>query len=204
MACRRGGRQFAPHGHDFPGAARRARDVSAPATILTTPRLVLREISPDDDAPFILALLNEPSFLEFIGDRGVRTLDDARRYITEGPVASYARHGFGLWLVSLQEGGEKIGMCGLLKRDALEDVDIGFAYLPAYWSRGYGIEAARAVLAHGRQVLGIPRIVAITAPHNEASGRLLERLGLRCERIVHLPGHAQESRLFVPADATEG
>lgn len=151
--------------------------------ILDTARLRLREIN-DADAPFILELLNEPSFIRNIGDRGVRTFEDAREYIRKGPVASYAINGFGLWLVELQATGEPIGMCGLLRRAVLDAPDIGFAFLPAHQSRGYGFESATAVLAHAREVLRLPRVVAIVNADNEVSTRLLEKLGLSFERMV--------------------
>ena len=124
--------------------------------VLETPRLVLRWVT-TDDAPFIHELLNEPSFIQFIGDKGVRTLDDARNYILTGPVASYQRFGFGLYLVLLKETGAPIGMCGLLKRDTLPDVDVGYALRPAFWLQGYAYEAALAVLAHGREAFGETR-----------------------------------------------
>lgn len=151
--------------------------------VLTTPRLEIREIV-EGDAPFILELLNEPSFIRNIGDRGVRTLDDAREYIRKGPAASYATHGFGLWLVELQVGHVPIGMCGLLKRDVLDDVDIGFAYLPAFQSKGYGFEAGRGVLDHARDVLHLSTVVAIVNADNDVSARLLEKLGMTFERMV--------------------
>ena len=153
--------------------------------ISLTERLILRRMTADD-APFILELVNEPSFLEFIGDKGVRTLDDARHYILTGPVASYDRYGFGLYLVLLKAGEVPIGTCGLLKRDTLPDVDIGYALRPAFWGQGYAFEAASAVLAHGREVFGLRRIVAITTPANLASKALLEKLGLRYERTLSL------------------
>ena len=166
-------------------------------TILETRRLTLRLIAAED-AAFILKLLNEPSFLRFIGDRGVRNLDDARAYIEKGPITSYERHGLGLWLVQLREGGTPIGMCGLLKRDNLDDIDIGFAYLPEYWGQGYGYEAAAAVMDHGRRVLGIPRIVAIVSPDNAGSIRLLEKIGLMFERNIDFHGEGRETSLYVP------
>ncbi len=167
-------------------------------TVLETERLSLRLIA-DSDAAFILQLLNEPSFLRFIGDRGVRNLDDARAYIENGPVASYARHGFGLWLAQRREDGATIGMCGLLKRDTLDDVDIGFAYLPAYWGRGYAFEAAAAVMAHGSRALGIARIVAIVSPDNAGSIRVLEKIGLAFERKLDINGDGRETSLYAPA-----
>jgi RimJ/RimL family protein N-acetyltransferase len=149
-----------------------------------------------DDAEFILRLLNEPSWLRFIGDRGVRTLQDARDYILTGPVEMYARLGFGLYLVELKEGGSPIGICGLIKRDFLDDVDIGFAFLPEYWGQGYAYESASAVMAYGQRVLGLKRIVAITASDNHSSARLLEKLGLRFEGLVRYPDDGLNIRLF--------
>jgi RimJ/RimL family protein N-acetyltransferase len=163
--------------------------------ILETDRLILRCLS-TDDAEFILGLVNEPSWLHFIGDRGVRTIEDARGYILKGPVEMYARLGFGIYLVELKEGGTPIGTCGLIKRDYLEDVDIGFAFLPNYWAKGYAYESASAVMAYGKDVLGLKRIVAITTSDNHSSARLLEKLGLRFERMMKLPGDDQELRLF--------
>src|SRR6266498_1520901 len=134
--------------------------------VLETERLTLRRIGVSD-AGFMLDLLNEPSFLLHIGDKGVRTEDDARRYIQDGPRASYERFGFGPYLVQLRDGGEPIGISGLLKREGLEDADLGFALLPRLWSRGYGLESASAVLAHERKRLGLRRVVAITSLDNE-------------------------------------
>jgi RimJ/RimL family protein N-acetyltransferase len=164
--------------------------------VLETDRLVLRWLSADD-AEFILELLNDPAFLRFIGDKGVRTLEDARNYIWNGPVDMYARLGFGLYRVGLKEGSVPIGMCGLIKRDGLDDVDIGFAFLPQFRAQGYAYEAAAAVMAYGKDVLCLKRIVAITSTDNYASGRLLEKLGLRFERMIRLSADAEEVRLFV-------
>ena len=163
--------------------------------VLETDRLVLRWLS-TDDAEFILELLNQPSFLRFIGDKGVRTLENARGYILNGPVDMYNRLGFGLYLTELKEGGVPVGICGLIKRDALEDVDIGFAFLPKFWAEGYAYESTSAVMAYGKDVLGLKRIVAITSPDNHASARLLEKLGLRFERMIRLAEDANEVRLF--------
>ena len=163
--------------------------------VLKTDRLVLRRLC-TDDAPFILALVNDPSWLRFIGDRGVRTLEDARNYISSGPIAMYDRLGFGLYLVELKTGRAPIGICGLLKRDPLEDVDIGFAFLPEFRARGLAYEAASATMHYAKSVLGLGRIVAITMPENHAAARLLEKLGLRFERMVRLPDDSQELQLF--------
>ncbi len=163
--------------------------------VLETNRVILRWISPDD-AEFILGLLNEPSWLRFIGDRGVRTLEDARGYILKGPVEMYARYGFGLYVVELKENGSPIGICGLIKRDFLDDVDVGFAFLPHYWQQGYGYESASAVIAYGTGVIGLKRIVAITALDNHSSARLLEKLGLRFEQMISYPDDGADVRLF--------
>jgi RimJ/RimL family protein N-acetyltransferase len=153
--------------------------------IIETERLNLRQLTAQD-AEFILELLNEPSFIRNIGDKGVRTIEDARLYILNGPRASYERFGFGLYLVELKESGESIGICGLVKRESLADVDVGFAFLPRFWSKGYAFESAAAVKAHGLETLGIPRIVAIVNPSNEGSIRVLEKIGLKYERMVRV------------------
>jgi RimJ/RimL family protein N-acetyltransferase len=163
--------------------------------VLETARLILRRLS-TDDADFMLELLNQSSFLRYIGDKGVRTSEDAIRYIQTGPIASYERFGFGLYLVELKETGAPIGMCGLLKRDSLPDVDVGFAFLPDYWSQGFAFESAAAVMNYGREALGLRRIVAITSLDNLASIKLLEKLGLRFEGLIKLSEDQPEVKLF--------
>jgi RimJ/RimL family protein N-acetyltransferase len=143
---------------------------------METERLLLRRFTLDD-AAFALRLLNEPSFIQNIGDRGVRNLEQAVGYLTDGPMASYARHGHGLELVALKESLRPIGMCGLLKRDAFPDVDIGYAFLPEFWSQGYAREAVAATLLHGKQTLGLARVLAFVSPGNAPSIRLLEKFG---------------------------
>ena len=162
--------------------------------VFETERLSLRQFTADD-APFILELVNEPSFIQNIGDRGVRTLSDAVRYIEAGPISSYARNGFGLYLVTLKESGESIGMCGLIKRDALDDVDIGYAYLPKFWSKGYAVESALAVKEQARN-LGLKRLVAIVDPANTGSIRVLEKLGLVFEKMIKLSADDIELKFF--------
>jgi RimJ/RimL family protein N-acetyltransferase len=163
--------------------------------ILETERLVLRELCAGD-AEFILQLVNEPAWLQYIGDKGIRTVEAAREYIQKGPVPMYARFGFGLWLVELKQQTVPIGICGLIKRETLEDVDIGFAFLTSYWRKGYGFESASATLAHGRKVFGLKRIVAIMSPDNYSSHCLLEKLGFRFERLVRLSSNAPEIKLY--------
>ncbi|HBB97696.1 MAG TPA: GNAT family N-acetyltransferase [Blastocatellia bacterium] len=164
--------------------------------ILETKRLRLRHLAPDIDAEFILELLNDPSFIRYIGDKGVRDLDAARRYIVDGPVKSYEAHGFGLYLVELKMNQTPIGICGVLKRETLPDPDIGFAFLPAYWNQGYACESAVAVMDHARETLKLARVLAITSPDNEASGKLLNKIGLRFDRLVKLTEDAPEIKLF--------
>lgn len=170
--------------------------VAAGQEILRTERLVLRQQTLDD-APFVLRLLNEPSWLRYIGDRGVRTLPDASRYIREGALRMYREHGLGLYRVELVTTGEPIGLCGLLRRETLDHPDLGFALLPAYWGHGYAREAAAAVLDDARERLGVKRIVAITSIDNDASGRLLQRLGFRHEGVTRLGDDAEQLRLYV-------
>ena len=162
--------------------------------ILETKRLTLRQFT-SDDATFILELLNEPSFIQNIGDRGARSVSDAIKYIETGPVASYARNGFGLYLVELKESGESIGMCGLIKREALADVDIGYAFLPKFWSKGYAVESALAVKEQARS-LELKHLVAITDPSNIGSIRVLEKIGLTFEKMIKLSSDDIEHKLF--------
>jgi RimJ/RimL family protein N-acetyltransferase len=163
--------------------------------VFETDRLVVRRLTVED-APFILRLLNEPSFLEHIGDRGVRNLADAKQYLLSGPIASYDRYGFGLFLVELKESRTPIGICGLLKRDALDDVDIGFAFVPESWSKGYAFESTTATLAYAHDVQHLKRIVAITSSDNVASINLLVKLGFYFERMVLMPADKTEVKLF--------
>jgi len=167
--------------------------------VLTTPRLQLRELSAAD-APFIFELVNDPSWLRYIGDKSVRDVEAAQRYIEGGPMRMYAERGFGLWLVERREDGSPLGICGLVKREQLEDVDLGFAFLPRHWRRGYATESARAVLGHALGALGLTRIVAITSTDNAASARLLENLGFRLETMLHWPPQ-EPVRLYVFAGA---
>ena len=162
---------------------------------LTTPRLRLRPFTPLD-APYVLQALNEPSFVEHIGDRGVRTLDDAARWLRDGPLASYAANGFGLLAVEERAGGATIGMCGLVRRAGLPAVDLGYALLPAAWGRGYAEEAATAVRDEAHRVLGLGRLLAITSPENAPSIRVLLKLGFRAEGAVRLPGGERDLALY--------
>ena len=163
---------------------------------LRTERLQLRPLTVNDD-DFVLELLNEPSFLEHIGDKQVRTREDAKSYVELGPQASYAAHGFGLDCVELRSSGEPIGICGLLQREFLDDVDVGYAFLPRYWSRGYATEAVEAVMVDARDRLGLTRVAALVNGNNDSSIRLLGKLGFRFERMVSLHEGEQDVRLYV-------
>jgi len=154
--------------------------------VLETPRLALRRFTLED-APFVFELVNDPAWIEHIGDRKVRTLDDARGYIQK-TLAMYERAGFGLYVVLLKETGEPVGTCGLIRREGLSDPDIGFAFLPHGRGKGYALESAAAVLEYGRHTLGMKRIVAIVSAANLRSIRILEAIGLAYEGLVSLPG----------------
>ncbi|MEH6630069.1 MAG: GNAT family N-acetyltransferase [Halopseudomonas aestusnigri] len=166
-----------------------------PATILETDRLRLRELG-EADAPFILELLNEPSFIENIVDKGVRNLDQACDYINKGPVKSYRQNGFGLYLTELKELKTPIGMCGLIKREGLDHPDIGYALLPTFWSKGYAFESAAAMLEYAKTVLELPLVVGITSPDNVGSARVLEKIGLKFERMINLGGELSDTKYY--------
>lgn len=165
--------------------------------VIQTERLVLRQLELDD-AEFIVELLNEAAFLRFIGDKGVRTPDDARAYLRKGPMESYGLNGFGLYATCLLDG-TPVGICGLVKRDGLDDVDVGFAFLSRYCSQGYAVESASAVLTHARQVLRLRRIVAITSPDNWGSIAVLDKIGFKFARMIKLTEDGSELKLFGPA-----
>jgi [ribosomal protein S5]-alanine N-acetyltransferase len=162
---------------------------------LETDRLTLRRLE-FDDAPFLVGLLNQPSFLENIGDRGVRNVDDAHRYLREGPMAMYEKFGFGLWHVARRADGAAIGMCGLLRRDILPDADLGYAYLPEYWGQGYAFEAAQATLRHAAKTFGLGRVIGVVSAGNHRSIRILERLGMTFERMVSMRPNEPDVRLY--------
>ena len=174
---------------DTPTAA-----VSASEVILETERLRLRELH-EPDAPFILRLLNEPSWIRFIGNKTVHDLEGARAYI-ERTRKSYEAHGFGLWMVEKRGDGTPLGLCGLLKRDTLEHVDIGFALREGQQRCGYGLESSRAVMELARSRFGLERVVAIVSKDNEPSAALLERLGFRFERMIPWAATGEELKLF--------
>lgn len=154
-----------------------------------------------DDSDFILELLTDPDFIRFVGDRGVRTVDDARNYIASGPLDSYERLGFGLFLVEEKGAAVPVGICGLLRRPTLPEVDIGFAFLPEYRSRGYAYESASAVMRYAHGDLGVERVVAIASTGNAGSIRVLEKIGLRFDRMIRLSDETPEVGLYTEQPA---
>lgn len=168
------------------------------APVIDTPRLALRELH-DSDAAFIVQLLNDPAFLRHIGDRCVRSLDDARAYIAAGPADSYRRYGHGLYLTYLKQSEVPIGICGLVQRDYLDCPDLGFALLPQFRACGYTSEAARGIVDDARARLGLAQLLAITSLDNVASIRLLEKLGFVWQRRMRRPPADEELNVFALA-----
>lgn len=173
-----------------------ARSPHPPGAVrLTTARLVLRE--PDDgDLPFLLELLNDAGFIRFIADRGVRTLEQAREYLHGRLLPHFRMHGFGAFVVERRDDGERLGLCTLISRDTLPDVDIGYAFLARFTGQGYALEGSRALLDHARGTLGMARVIAIANQDNTRSARLLGKLGLRHEGRVRLEAETEELDLF--------
>lgn len=163
--------------------------------VLKTDRLILRRLT-IDDAEFIFALLNDPAWLRYIGDKNIKSIEDAASYIAKGPMVSYDRFGFGLYLVERKSDAAAIGICGLIQRDTLPDVDIGLAFLPDYRRQGYAFESSVAVLEHGRRDFGLKRIVALTAPDNDDSIRVLKKLGFQFEAFIAMSADGLPTRLF--------
>ena len=163
--------------------------------VIETERLNLREMS-EADAGFILEVLNDPGFVRYVGDRGVRTPEEAARYINERFVESYRQNGFGLWLAETKDEGKPAGICGLLNRGTLPGVEVGYAFLPPFRGKGYAFEAASAALRHARDTLGLPRLYAIVNPDNAISIRVLEKLGMKFERMFRLAAEESEVKLF--------
>ncbi len=163
--------------------------------VLKSARLILREVEPDD-APFVLELLNTTGFIANIGDRGVRTEAEARDYIVERVLGSYQTHGFGMWLVVQASTGLAMGLAGLVKRDGLDVPDVGYAFVPRAWGQGFAQEAAAAVLKHAIEVMGIPKLAAITSAENYASMAVLRKIGFTYQGMIQLPGIERESTHF--------
>jgi RimJ/RimL family protein N-acetyltransferase len=163
--------------------------------IFETDRLRVREFTPDD-AAFILALVNSPGWIKFIGDRNIKTIDQAKTYLKNGPIKSYHDNGFGLWLVETKDTITPLGMCGILKRETLDHPDLGFAFLPEYIGKGYGFEAATATVAFANEKLKLPTLAAITVPFNQKSIRLLEKVGMKFSKRMCLANNPEELLLY--------
>ncbi|AIY42312.1 Acetyltransferase [Collimonas arenae] len=163
--------------------------------VLETERLILRTLN-GDDAEFYLRLINQPAWLQFIGDRGIRTVEAARAAILSGPMTAQEKYGFSFYMTELKEDGQPMGICGLIKRETLDDVDIGYAFMPEFWGKGYALEAASAVLEYANRVCGLQRVVAITSPDNYSSIRLLEKMGLKFEKMLKLKNDDSDTKLF--------
>jgi ribosomal-protein-alanine N-acetyltransferase len=173
--------------------------VSSPALrVAETERLVLRELSAGD-AVFLCELLNDPSWLRNIGDRNVKTPQEAEQYIQEKFIGSYKALGFGMYLAELKDGGAPIGLCGLVKRDSLPDPDVGFALLPRFWNRGYALEATNAVMSYARTALKLSKLLAVVKPDNVSSIKLLERLGFCQEGQYRPPSGGTDLMLYTIA-----
>jgi RimJ/RimL family protein N-acetyltransferase len=164
-------------------------------SVAETERLRLCEFT-REDAPFLLELLNTPEWIKFIGDRNVRTLDEARNYASSRLISSYHRYGFGLYKVELKNDSTPIGMCGLVRREALEDVDLGFAFLPQFTGMGYAEEAGTATMDLARRKVKSKRLVAITMVDNSHSINLLRKLGFNFEKTVNFPGEEQTLMMY--------
>ncbi len=163
--------------------------------ILRTGRLTLRPFSVKDSR-FILRLLNEPSFIRYIGDRGVRSLKDSQNYIEEKLLSSYNRCGFGLYRVELTKTSEPVGICGLVQRDYLPNADLGFAFLPEFCGKGYAFEAASASVQYAKADFALNRLLATTAQENKKSIQLLKKLGFEFDKMIRPPSEKKKIRLY--------
>jgi RimJ/RimL family protein N-acetyltransferase len=164
--------------------------------ILETERLLLREFT-TDDAAFILELVNSPGWLQYIGDRNIKSVEQAKAYLENGPIKSYRDNGFGLCLVERKDDAKAIGMCGILKREYLDTPDLGFAFLPEFYGKGYAYEIANATVAYAKNKLKISTVSAIVMAINEKSIRLLEKMGFNFKETIFLPVGKEELQLYV-------
>lgn len=162
---------------------------------IETERLYLRRMTLED-APFMLSIWNDPAFVRNVGDRGIRTVDDAEAALTDGAFALYEKYGYGPYCMILKRDSTQVGICGLFRRDNLEHPDIGFAVLPAFYRSGLTLEAARAVIEYARNDLAIDRLTAIVSPQNMASIALIEKLGMTFERGITMPDEEKEISLY--------
>lgn len=164
-------------------------------TKLETDRLILKPVSLDD-ADFVLAVHNTPKFIQFIGDRNLRTLEDAENYIKNRFFPHYEKHGFGNCLIVEKSSGKKVGAVGVFVRDGLDVPDIGFSFLPEFEGKGYGFEASLKLMKTVFQDFGLNKISAITTNENIASQKLIEKLGLKFIKMTKLPDDEVELRYY--------
>jgi RimJ/RimL family protein N-acetyltransferase len=162
---------------------------------LETERLIISEISLED-APFFYELVNDPAWIQFIGDRDVKTITDAENYLRNKIIPSYKKNGFGFYLVSTKIQNRPIGISGLIDRDGLDNVDVGYAFLPEFRGKGFAFEATKAILTFAKNDLHLDPIVAITNLDNLKSCQLLERLGLKFDKIIQLADDHEKCRLY--------
>lgn len=163
---------------------------------LKSERLILSEFT-KNDASFFYQLVNEPAWKQYIGDKNVHTILDAEKYLENNIIPSYQKFGFGFYVVMLKEDNTSIGMCGLIKRDWMDYVEIGFAFLAQYRGKGYAIESSIATKKYAKEKLAISQIAAITDVDNEKSGNLLNRLGLEFDRLISYPGENKKCKLYL-------
>jgi len=168
---------------------------NTPMTIIETERILLQEANLED-AAFIFELVNSPGWLEFISDKGLKTLADAEEYIKSRLISSYQKYNLGLYKMVLKESNKAIGLCGLISRPSLPNVDIGFAILPEYGGNGYTFEAGKAVMEYGASQLGFKTILGTTAPDNIKSQKLLEKLGLRLVETIQMGDYEGDTLLY--------
>ncbi|MFT6051416.1 MAG: ribosomal-protein-alanine N-acetyltransferase [Halioglobus sp.] len=163
---------------------------------LQTPRLIIEPLN-THDAAITMAILNDPDFIAYVGDRGVRSLEDAKSYIVDRLLPHYQEHGYGMTAVRRRDNGETIGMCGLVNRDSLNYIDIGYAFLPSARGEGFALEACQAVMEMGKKEVGLNELAAIISPQNKASQALAVKLGMVLDCMVRLEPGEDEICLYL-------
>jgi ribosomal-protein-alanine N-acetyltransferase len=167
----------------------------SPDFLIETERLTMRRITPHD-ADLMLAVWNDPAFVRYVGDRGIRTIEQAAKAIEEGAMRLFSEHGFGPYRMALKTDDTAVGICGIFAREGMDEPDLGFSVLPEFCKRGFAYESAVAVIRHARVDLKLPRLTAIVSPENAASVGLIEKLGLQFERMIRLPGENSDISLY--------
>lgn len=163
--------------------------------ILETERLYLRHLV-RDDAEFILRLLNEPSWLHFVGDKQVKNINDAKKYIELSAITMYQQFGFGLFLVCDKNTDKPLGLCGLMKRDNLDHADLGYAFLPEYWNKGFALEAVKAVLNYAKDTHQLTQLLALTKSSNTPSIKLLNKVHFEFDRDLKVMDDVENLQIY--------